>query len=737
MNKKSLWATVLALVFALATFARDKNDPEENSDSTLVETRDIRLGEIRVSSLRIDRKLKELPTSMAVVGAYDYQKNSSLTLSHVLSHEPGLAMGSDGVWATNVSIRGLSENRLVVLIDGNRVETATDLTASLSMIDANDIERVEVIKGAQSSLYGTGAMGGIVNIITREGRFGTRPYLSGNIQPGYASANHLFSGHAAIDAGSQKWYVRLSGTYKKANDIATPKGILPNSKYTAQNITAKIGIKPFTNHLFQLQYQQNRGIDVGIPGGDAFPGPAEATYAHIDRHLLDARYEIRNLTQKMVSLQLSYFYQNILRDVSMIPNTSSQQNLPNGNIQRTTPLKITPFGLHVTNGARMQGTWNLTGKNTLIAGTEVWGRKLTTSREKFIQVDVLDPEGAVIKTNQLERGETPIPSSTFSSAGLFFQDEARILNERLTLIFGGRIDGILIENEEGHDVDYLIVNGERNDAPPTRRITFAAGTDRDLSWSANAGLLYKLSTKVDASLNLARSFRSPSLEERFKYIDLGNLVRLGNTQLDPESGYSADLGIRVWDKKVNAQGGIFVNRLTNMVVEKPGEFIYTLASNITDTVAALINTNASKALLYGFDYGWEYNFFDNFVLFHTLSYVRGIDTDTGNNLPLIPPLNGRLGLRYTYHPAGSAEVTVVGAARQDKVAQGEKETDGYLRFDLSLSSAEFDLSFIRLQVFAGIDNLTNTAYTNHLSTNRGSISVEPGRNVYVRLNIWF
>ncbi|HBG54593.1 MAG TPA: hypothetical protein DDW70_10370, partial [Rikenellaceae bacterium] len=63
----------------------------------------------------------------------------------------------DGVWATNINVRGLSEDRLVILIDGNRVETATDLTASLSMVDVNDIEHVEVIKGAQSSLYGTGA----------------------------------------------------------------------------------------------------------------------------------------------------------------------------------------------------------------------------------------------------------------------------------------------------------------------------------------------------------------------------------------------------------------------------------------------------------------------------------------------------------------------------------------------------------------------------------------------------
>ncbi|MCF8359502.1 MAG: TonB-dependent receptor [Prolixibacteraceae bacterium] len=737
MSKKKFLAALFALVVTLGAHAQENNFQEEKSDSSFNTTRNISVGEVVVSSLRVDRKLKELPASIAVLGEYDYQKNSALTISHVLESEPGITMGSDGAWATNINIRGMGESRLVTLVDGNRVETATDLTASLSMIDVNDIERVEIIKGAQSSLYGTGAMGGIVNIITKDGRFANKPYLSGNVISGYASANNLLTGHAAINAGSGNWYLRLSGAYNKADDITTPMGVLPNSQYTANNISAKLGLKPFSNHLFKMQYQRNWATDVGIPGGAAFPSPAEATYTDIGRHLLDASYEIKNLSEKLASLKLSYFYQYILRDVSMVPNTVKQATLPNGNVQQTTPELITPTGLHVTNGGQLQSTWQLTEKNTLIAGLDVWSRKLTTEREKFIKIEVLNPDGSVLITNNIERGETPIPESTFGSAGLFFHDEARLLDDKLTLTLGGRLDGIQVKNEQGTDVDYLIVNGNRNDAPPTQRITFEESTDMDISWSANAGLLYKLTRNVDASLNLARSFRSPSLEERYKYIDLGNLVRLGNPNLDPESGYSADLGIRVWDKKINFRGGLFVNRLTNMVVEKPGEFVYTLTSNVVDTVDALINTNVSKALLYGFDYNFEYNFFDNFVVFNSLSYVRGTDTDTGDNLPLIPPFSGRLGLRYTYHPAGSVEFTAVGAAQQDKVARGEEVTAGYMRFDLALSSAKFDLSVVKLQVFAGIDNLTNTAYTNHLATNRGSISVEPGRNFYVRLNLSF
>ncbi|HPJ55542.1 MAG TPA: TonB-dependent receptor, partial [Bacteroidales bacterium] len=469
------------------------------------------LGEIVVTSLRIDRRIKDLPVSMAVIDSTQYLKRSALTLSNVLEDEPGVSRGGDGVWATNINIRGFGEDRLVILVDGNRVETATDLTASFSMIDVNDIDHVEIIKGAQSSLYGTGAMGGIVNIITKQGHFASKPYVKGDFVSGFASVNRLFSNHASVTAGSKKWYLSLGGTYAKAGDLRTPDGILPNSHYTTDNISAKFGVKPFANHLFKIQYQRNWSKDVGIPGGNAFPGPATATYTDIGRHLLSASYSITGITEKLSVLELKYFTQYIVRDVSLEPNTVTNTPLPNGNVQRTTPEVFYPYGKHLTNGVQLQSTWDLTANNVLIAGVDVWGRKLTTGREKHITVDVLNPAGDILKTNNLVRGETPIPESSFSSAGIFFQNETRFLEDRLTVIVGGRFDGILIKNEQGVDVDYITINGERNDNPPTQRITFPAGKEKSMSWSANAGLLYRLVKDVDLSLNLARAFRAPSL----------------------------------------------------------------------------------------------------------------------------------------------------------------------------------------------------------------------------------
>lgn len=700
----------------------------------------VSLGEVEVSSLIVNHRVKELPIPITVVPSFRFIKQSAQTLSNVLASEPGIAMGSDGVWSTNINIRGFTESRLVTLIDGHRVETATDLTASLSMTDVNDIERVEVVKGAQSSLFGTGAMGGIVNIITKDGRFSEKPYLSGNIISGFASANHLLMNHAEINSGYEKWYLRVSGAYGKAGDMRTPEGILPNSQFTTSNITAKIGIKPLGNHRFTLQYQRNWSVDVGIPGGDAFPGPAEATYTDIGRQLLAAGYEIRDLGEKLSSVRLSCFFHYIRRDVAMLPNTVTTTPTPTG-FQRITPELVTPTGNHFTRGVNLQGTWNFSAKNTLIAGLDAWSRDLYTERRKNIKVEILNKETTVVKTNYLIRGETPIPESSFSSAGVFAQDEARLFNDRLTLISGGRMDGIRVHNERGYDIDYLITNGVRNDIPPNQRITFVESSQSSISWSANGGLLYNLLKETDLSLSIARSFRAPSLEERFKYIDLGNYVRLGNISLKPENGYSANAGIRMWKKRFNFQADIFANRILNMITEVPGEFIYTwntgASEGLTDTLPAFVNANISKAFLYGFDAGIQFQIFSGFVLSGSGSYVRGKDTETGSNLPQIPPLNGRLGIRYTRNKVGSAELTIIGAARQNKISGGETETGGYCRLDLALGSIPVNLGPARLQLFSGIDNLTDRSYTNHLSTNRGSISVEPGRNIFLRVSLAF
>lgn len=718
----------IALASAISTaLANAQQTPE---DTLSVFGRPQELKESVVSSFRVNRKVIEMPASMVVAGKFDIQKESAFTLSNVIGSQPGVYMGRDGIWATSVNIRGLGEDRLVSLIDGNRIETATDLTASLSMIDVNDIERVEIIKGAQSSLYGTGAMGGIINVITKDGHFAEQSYVEGNLISGYATANKYFSNHLGLNVGGKKLYFRLSGTYGKAYDMMTPLGVLNNSSFNTDNISAKAGYQPVKNHLIKVQFQRNNSWDVGIPGGSAFPTTAVAKYSDIKRTLIDVSYTISNLTDKFKILKISYFHQDIERNVVNYPNTVTETTLPNGNIQRQAPDSIVPLASHITNGVHLQANFDFSQNNTLIVGTDLWRRDISADRTKYVTMQVVKPNGEIAKTNTILRGETPLPEAYSANAGIYAQDEALFFDKRLKLMTGVRVDANIIKNDTVYNVDYTIVNGEYNGNPAGKTITFDAGKNSNISWSANVGVLYKVTKDFDVTANFARSYRAASLEEKFKYVDQGSLIKIGNPDLKPENGYSAEVGLRVWKSRFNLEASAYVNRINDMIVEAHGEPF--------GGVATMQNQNVGKALLYGFEFKSEYNLFNNLVAFLSGSYVRGKDISKDENLPNIPPMNGRVGLRYTYPTVGSIDFTVVGAAAQNKIASGEIATKGYVRYDMSLCTRRFDFAkVLSIQLFAGIDNITNVAYTNHLSTNRGLISIEPGRNIFFRVNFGF
>ena len=304
------------------------------------------------------------------------------------------------------------------------------------------------------------------------------------------------------------------------------------------------------------------------------------------------------------------------------------------------------------------------------------------------------------------------------------------------------MDLINVKNDQAVDPVYLIINDHPQDPVKNQRITFKKNNVNNYSWSANLGLLYHVNPNVDLTGSFSRAFRSPSIEERYKYIDLSALgkVEIGDPNLNPEDGYFGDLGLRVWMDRFHLSFDGFMNSMTNLIVAVPGIAIYNYSDNPVqqDTVTALINSNVNKALIYGYDMSLSYNLYDGIVLFGSSSFVRGINqTDNGANLPLIPPLTGRVGLRYENPEWFGAEVSCNMKARQDKIVEGENATGGYATYDLRLYSKPLQIGFARISIFTGVENIFDRAYINFLSSNRGFIKYEPGRNVYVRMRMSF
>ena len=101
---------------------------------------------------------KMLALPMVIVDVATLQSKSFFTPADVLQSETGISLSRDGIWATSVNIRGFSEQRLLLMVDGDRIQSATDIAAALSTVDITSLNKIEVIKGASSVLYGTGAM---------------------------------------------------------------------------------------------------------------------------------------------------------------------------------------------------------------------------------------------------------------------------------------------------------------------------------------------------------------------------------------------------------------------------------------------------------------------------------------------------------------------------------------------------------------------------------------------------
>ncbi|PJA99110.1 MAG: hypothetical protein CO127_11325, partial [Ignavibacteria bacterium CG_4_9_14_3_um_filter_36_18] len=208
-----------------------------------------------------------------------------------------------------------------------------------------------------------------------------------------------------------------------------------------------------------------------------------------------------------------------------------------------------------------------------------------------------------------------------------------------------------------------------------------------------------------------------------QFIDLGNLVRLGNPSLKSEIGKSADLGIRYYSSNIKIISSLFYNHFSDLVIERPAEY---------EGRAARIKDNAGRARLYGFDLSIDFKL-GIFLFYSNAAYVKGDDLNEGTNLPEIPPLNGLAGLRYELTEKYSAEFNSQLFAAQNKTLPGEFPTPGYAVFNFIVTVKSINFAGVNFNITSGIENIFDKLYRNHLSSARGSIAIEPGRNFFLKI----
>ena len=670
---------------------------DSSSDSSAVKT--YQAEEIIVRSTRIQSEAAQTPFPVAVLQHDQLQQQHHLTISDAVKNSSGISLVRDGAWETGISIRGMSRSNIVTLVDNTRIETANDIGGTLSLFNINDLERVEIVRSSGAALYGTGALGGVVQFVTRRAAFSQESQLSAEASSGISSVNNCASHYLAVEQSSNNIALRLSGGYRKADNVTTPAGVLFNSQFRNFNFSGSLEVKTFETHTLHFSYQRFQAENTGIPGGAPIVATATATYKFMNRELFGAEYVIPNISSSIQSFTARISRQNIIRNVEII---------------QTPVLTLTPHAIHSTTSVQIESGINPVENNSLVAGMEVWQRALESKRER------------INKTNSSITGERPVPQSQFLSAGIYVQDEWNILPEQLKLLAGARYDRIYINNDETKNSEYLISNGVLQTVPQNQVILWKKGTAENNSWSANGGVQYSLNANVDMTLLASTAFRSPSLEERYQFLDLGTVIRAGNPNLKPEQSIGLNGGFRFHADALTIQTDFFLNHLTGLVTDVPGMF---------ENRPAYIKQNIGKARLYGYEISVEHLLASWSEVKAAISYVRGEDIQNHTNLPQIAPLHGSVECSAHLQSVGAAVISIEGSATQYYLASGELHRPGYAVFDFGVMSESIEINGCRLGMQGGIQNIFNKEYYNFLSTLRGNIKAEPGRNFYLSVAV--
>lgn len=684
------------------------------------------LSEVRVSSRR-----DLLPVMF--LDSKSIESATFPTLGSFLSGMPGLSLVKDSPWATAVSIRGIGGPRVITIIDNSRAETATDIAAVQGMIFPDDVENVEIIKGAASSVYGTGAMAGVLSINTKQASYSEKLTVNGSLSGSYSGRNDQKSSHMAFFIGSKRIRGSFSLGYTEAGNMKTPGGTIPGSQYSFNSQSASLGFRISGEDEVLVRYQKYYGSDIGLPGASSlFPQNAKVRYPEEERRLFSVNYAIPNIFGPVSHLDIHYYSQYIKRDVENLPSIA--QIVPasaQSKAKLITTTSILPKADHNTNGASVEATLSILNNFVTKLGTDFFIRSYSGQRKKNQRIEVFSDDGSVSDSSTRTIVEVPIPESDYRDLGFYMLNEMAVV-PKMKLSISGRYDIIAVSNEKSMVPLYEITNSVINFQPAGQKVQWNEKKFDDNSWSLSLGASYALMPSLDFALSLSGSFRAPSLEERFQYIDQGSVLKIGNPEIKSERGLSFEASARFYSEDLIIKFGLFLNEMTDLLMQKPGIYF-----DGTSERKALVMTNFGRSRILGYEMSFEAGLPWGLWGYGSFTGLRGQDLEGNFPLPGIAPPNGQTGLRGPILQLLNFNLCMTVFLRQDRIAPGEISTPGYSIFNLDFNSIPIDLSGKSLRLFFGMENLFNKAYRNHLSTNRGGFSLEPGRSLFIKAKLCF
>ncbi|NVO20616.1 MAG: TonB-dependent receptor [Bacteroidetes bacterium] len=646
----------------------------------------------------VERRLNPVPS--IILNFDDLKVSNSTTIMDALSRKPGISQVTTGSGISKPVIRGLGYNRVVELVDGVRQEDQQWGDEHGVEIDDYSVNRVEVIKGPGSIMYGSDAMAGVINYLypapLEQGTVGL------NVTSEFQTNNRL-EGLSAASAGNLKginWLLR--GSLKRAGNFTNNEdGHVYNSGFREMNTNGYLGLnrKWGYSQLLYSAFHEKVGLAEGQRDSQGrFVKPVivnDSTLSEATTNESDLNgYSLAVPWQELLHLKLVSSSSVLLGKSRVSMKIGYQQN------------RRSEFG------------------NPLLPDQASLYLKLNTLTYdlKYFLPDLKGWEssvgiGGMIQQNRDGGLEFLVPEYDLKDAGLYVF--TRKTMGKLIISGGGRADR---RNISSFTMD-IKDEGRK----------FTAITKEFSNISGSIGCSYNLNDSLALKVNVSRGFRSPNIAElasNGKHEGTYH-YELGNPDLKPETSLQADAGIDIDKTHLSFEMDIFLNSIQNYIFPEKlnsrngGDSIIDLKDP-----APAFKFMQGNALLYGGEitldihphpYDWIH--FEN-----TLGYVRGIRPgriDSLKNLPMMPPLklSSQLRIDLNKTPRWLRNLTAfIGGEmtlKQDKVFKAygtETATPGYFLLNAGIGCEFYGKDDKKLfSININGSNLLDASYQDHLS----------------------
>jgi len=570
-----------------------------------------------VSSSRIDQTPFQSPLALTIVEKKEIVEKAGRTPAEILMYKPGIWIQKTGHQGGAPVLRGFMGNQVVYLFDGIRRNTAGIFggpNGFLQTIDALDVDKIEVVRGPGSVLYGSDAIGGVINVISNEEPIFTDKWsFGGRSYAQFRSADQEKSGRQEIHVSNKKFFLFGGITSRDIDDlegghgvsIQTPSG----SREFNWDLQTDYLIAP--DHVIEAFAQS-----YDRPSGSRFDRPTQKSNAN--REMYGLRYfgkEIGFINE----LQTTTYYHN-QESLTDSPNFDSAS-------------KESTIGFEVQAKSTIKDTVNL-----------VYGIHYHQDN-----IDASDPQNGTEETNV-----------KWQNPALFVLSEYQV-TDRLKIDLGLRWDQFSLKS---HAPDV-------SDLDQTVQDAIASGAfalkDLNLDASANAltgglGATFGITEHINLVAHIGKAFRAPNKSDELEFGQFTFGFNVPTTNIKPESSWTYEIGTKAQYESFSAGFNTYYTVVQDGIISEPGTFngltyIDVNGNGVEDSDERVYRKSNSKDKIVAYGVEFESNWYiptnwteaifrDNFLSVYTnFSVAQGKNKGTNEPLDRGFPLNGLFGLR--------------------------------------------------------------------------------------------